>query len=63
MTKEPVGKSAIREALGIPEKNSVVVPVKMGPSLKKVLVKVSDGNVSGWIRDAIKEELKRRYRL
>lgn len=63
LTKQPLAKQLVLDALGIPEKNVVVVPVKMGPNLKKALEKVSEGNVSGWIRDVIKKELTERYRL
>ncbi|NVM22730.1 MAG: hypothetical protein HWN68_13235 [Desulfobacterales bacterium] len=56
-------RDAVLLALGIPEKNSEVVPVKMGPNLKEALKLVSGGNVSGWVRDAVKRELKRRFRL
>ena len=61
--KQPLAKDAVRVALGIPEKNSKVVAVKMGPNLKEALKIVSGGNVSGWVRDLVKRELKRRFRL
>jgi len=56
-------KHAVKVALGIPEKNSEVIPVKVGPNLKEAVTVASGGNVSGWVRELIRAELKRRYRL
>ena len=63
MNRMVKAKQASRQALGIPEKNTEVIPVKVGPNLKEAVTLASGGNVSGWVRGLIKRELKRRYRL
>lgn len=59
--KKGRAKRDVSKLLSIPEKNSVVIPVKVGPSLKEAVELVSDGNVSGWVRDAIKQRLTREH--
>lgn len=56
-------KDAVRQALGIPEKNTAVVPVKFRPSVKEVLRAVAHGNISKYIREIVEADLRKRYRL